>query len=303
MSHQPDSRDLKISISSHKDVIICMEVSTGAPLSTQHFFCNPGLMWAMASRLRHQARSSFKIVSSVRTFKLHLWVLTYLQTVLSGMYLQIELLGAYFQTVFLGAYCFKLCLLVCSAQAVGQGMPLRTFKSCPLGASCSSCGAGYVATHLQIMSSGVTRSSHGSGYVATDTNRITYLHVGSVLYSFHFLSSRSDSIHSLSYVEGNRLRFQFIKYWQKKLMMDSKMGVPKISSSRHAHSNPVTSVMCHGQSRTEDGVLQYHQSAQPEPHHGHCHGGILFFDILLQGKQKQRHQAYDQEDPGSHHEA
>ena len=62
MSHQPDNRDLKISMSSHKDVRIWMGLSTGAPLSTQHFLCNPGLMRTMASRLRHWALSSFKIV-------------------------------------------------------------------------------------------------------------------------------------------------------------------------------------------------------------------------------------------------
>jgi hypothetical protein len=162
MSHQPDSRDLKISMSSHKDGRICMGVSTGAPLSTQHFLCHPGLMRAMASRLHHQVYSSFKIVLSAHTFKLRLWVRAYFQTMLSGMYLQIAVLGAYLQTASLGTYCF--------VHAMGQGMPLPTFKACPLGTSCSSRGAGYVAAHRRIVSSGSPRSSHGSGHVAMDTN-------------------------------------------------------------------------------------------------------------------------------------
>ncbi len=50
-----------------------MEISTGAPLSTQHFLCNSGLMRAMASTSHHWVCSSFKIVSSARTFKLCHW--------------------------------------------------------------------------------------------------------------------------------------------------------------------------------------------------------------------------------------
>jgi hypothetical protein len=46
-----------------------------------------------------------------------------------------------------------------------------------------------------------------SGYGATNTNRTAYLHAGSVQYSFHCVSSRSYNIHSLSNMEGNRLRF------------------------------------------------------------------------------------------------
>jgi hypothetical protein len=128
MSHQPDNRDLKISMSSHKDVRIWMGVSTGAPLSTQHFFCNSGLMRAMASRSRHRACFFFKVVLSVHTFKLHHQAHTSLQAVLSGTDLQTPFLGAYHQTVSLGAYCFKSCLLMHSIQAVEQGIPLRTFK-------------------------------------------------------------------------------------------------------------------------------------------------------------------------------
>ncbi len=201
MSHQLDSRDLKISMSSNKDIRILMGVSTGAPLSTQHFPCTPGLMRAMASKLRHQARSSFKILSYAHTFKLCCWACTYLQTVSLGTYLQTVLLGTYLQTVSLGAYCFKLCLLVRSLQALVQGIPLRTFKLCPIGAFCSSRGAGYVAANLQIVSSGKSRSRRRAGCVATDTNRTIYLDAGSVLYSFHFQSSRSDSTYSLSNME------------------------------------------------------------------------------------------------------
>jgi hypothetical protein len=206
MSHQQDNRDLKISKSSHKDVKIWTGVATGAPLPTQHFPCNPGLMRAMASRLHHQACSLFNIVSLTCSFKLCRGARTYLQTVLLGPYLH-TLSGAYLQTTYLGAYCFESCLLLRSLQAVGKDMPLRTFKLCPLGASCSSHGVGNVAVHLHIVSSGASRSSRGAGYVTKDTNITTYLHVGSVLYSFHFLSSRSYSIHSLSNVKGNRLRF------------------------------------------------------------------------------------------------
>ncbi len=147
---------------------------------------------------------------SAHTFKLCCVAHTYIQTMLLGTYLH-ALLGAFVQTASLGAYCFKLCLLVHSLQAVRQGMPLCTFKLCLLGASCSSHGAGYVATHLLIASSGVSHSSRGAGYDTTDTNGTTYLHAGSVLYSFHFLSSRSYSIHSLSNVKGNRSRCQFYK--------------------------------------------------------------------------------------------
>ncbi len=50
-----------------------MGISTGAPLSTQHFLCNSGLMRAMASTSHHWVCSSFKIVSSARTFKLCHW--------------------------------------------------------------------------------------------------------------------------------------------------------------------------------------------------------------------------------------
>jgi hypothetical protein len=153
VSHQPDSRDHKISMSSHKDVRIWMGVSTGAPPSTQYVLSNPSLMRAMASISHHWVHFSFKIVLSVFTFKLHCQARTYLQTMLLGVYLQTVLLGAYLQTASLVAYCFKLCLLVRSVQAMGQGMPCapsvcallehavqdvgqgmlpRTFKSCLL---------------------------------------------------------------------------------------------------------------------------------------------------------------------------
>ncbi len=200
-------------MSSHKDVRIWMGVSTGAPLLTQHFLYNPGLMRAMASRLHHWV---FKIVLLVHTFKLCCSVCAYIQTVLAGTKLQTMLSGMYLQTASLGAYCIKSCLLVHYIQAVGQGMPLHTFKSSSLGTSCSSHGAEHVAAHLQIMSSGASHSSRGAGYVPTNTNRTTYLHPGSIQYSFHFLSSRSYSIHSLSNDEEKRLRFQFNKQQHQK---------------------------------------------------------------------------------------
>jgi hypothetical protein len=130
MSHQLDSRDLKISMPSHKDVRFWIGVSTGAPLSTQQFLCNPSLMRVMASRSYHQVHSSFKIMLWA-CFKLHSWACTYLQIMLLGINLQTVLSG-------IPSNCILGRVLL---QIVSSG----TF--------CSSCGAEYALVHLQVMSS------------------------------------------------------------------------------------------------------------------------------------------------------
>ncbi len=66
------------------------------------FFCNPGLMRAMACRSHHWACSLFKIVSLAHTFKLCCGAHTYLQTMLLSTYLQ-ALLGTNLQTTSLEA--------------------------------------------------------------------------------------------------------------------------------------------------------------------------------------------------------
>jgi hypothetical protein len=122
----------KISMSSHKDVKIWMDVSTGAPLSTQHFLCNTHLMKVIASRSHHRTHSSVKIVLLVHTFKLCCRVCNLPSNSVVGHVSQNHIVRQVPSNHFLG------CILL---QIVS------------FGAFHSSLGAEYSLAHLQIASS------------------------------------------------------------------------------------------------------------------------------------------------------